>query len=69
MNLLLSFVSCETPFSQMGVQRYDFFLYFQIFLQKFLTFLHTFSIAKFIGSIQLTNSQNIEAHFNTQIIF
>ena len=39
MNLLLSFVSVETPFSQMGVQRYDFFLYFQIFLQYFSIFL------------------------------
>ena len=38
MNLSLSFVPAGTPFSQMGVQRYDFFLYFQIFLQLFYNF-------------------------------
>ena len=42
MNLLLSFVSVEPPFSQMGVQRYDFFLYFQIFPQYFYNFFATF---------------------------
>ena len=38
MNFLLSFVPSGTPFSQTGVQRYDFFRYFQIFLQLFYNF-------------------------------